>query len=156
MNTFNLVGKTNGNLEVNNNRLVVNRDGKLMPVSIMVRQKYGKKDDSGKYPNEFFTISIFGHDAEYVAKNLAPNGRLAVEGHMNTFKKDGNTIIGLVADRVYILDFKDDGATQAQAAPQQAAQAQQTMPADDPFAGIADGFTPIADDPFAAAENPFA
>lgn len=154
MNQFVIIGKIYGNLEVvgngNSKRLVVNRNGKQMPPSLMVRQKFAKKDETGKYPNDFFPVSIFGNNADYVASHLAADGKIAVCGHLTTYKDKNNlTVIGLTADEVEVIDFKTDEAQQA-SAPQVA-----PMPTDDPFADISDN--PFeANDPFADADNPFA
>ena len=153
MNTVSLMGTIYGHTnlvgEGNSVRLVITKeDGTNMSPQISVRKKFGKKGEDGKYQYDYIAISAFGQNAEAIHKYLAPNGRVAIEGYLQTYKGQNGYGMSVSVEKVDIIDFKNQNTAPT---PQPTQQASAPAPAPAQTQNPFDGFMDASnfEDPFA-------
>lgn len=110
--------------------------------SVPVAVDYGRKDQSGKKPTQWYEVTLWGKQAEGLAPYLLKGKQVFFSGrdlHVDTFTKgDGSQGAKLVCDAIEIK-FASDGqqgqqpAARQQPAPQQRPQQPVPQPADDNF-----------------------
>lgn len=102
MNKIQLTGNLVRNIDLHE------EGNKYIQNAIAVKRNF--KNKNGEYESDFFNITMFGHNAEYIAKYGAKGCKVAISGRLqsNTYQnKDGEnrTSITVIADEVELLTY---------------------------------------------------
>lgn len=143
MNKITLIGRLPADPEL---RTVNGQNGSFitMSVDLAVQRPYGRKDQNGHYPSDFFHLVTNGKTAENFAR-LKKGQRVAVEGYLynDTFKDrngQNRTITKVRVNSVEFIDYPEQtqnsaSSGQASANPMSSTQASAySMPSGQPSA----------------------
>lgn len=107
MNKITLIGRLPADPEL---RTVNGQNGSFitMSVDLAVQRPYGRKDQNGHYPSDFFHLVMNGKTAENFAR-LKKGQRVAVEGYLynDTFKDRSGQNRTITKVRVNSVEFID-------------------------------------------------